>query len=277
MDQVEKKHQRLKNILGEWERCAVAFSGGCDSSLLLNAAVDSLGADRVLAVTARSPSFPEHELRQAREMAEGLGVEHVEFDTEELSDPNFVENPTDRCYYCKRELFEKLLEIARRRDVNVVCEASNYDDEHNDYRPGLKAISELGIRSPLKEAELSKGEVRELSRRLGLPTHDRPSFACLASRFPYGEKITAEKLDRVGRAELILKEAGYGQFRVRSHGDIARIELGPDEDWDSFLDPDGEQLVKSLKELGFVYVTLDLEGYRTGAMNEAIGEKSIKI
>ncbi len=275
--ETEEKYQLLKDIIGEWGRCVVAFSGGCDSSLLLNVASDVLGAAKVLAVTARSPSFPAHELEEARRGAAKLGVEHMEFDTDELSDPEFVENSKDRCYYCKRELFNKVREIAKRQNISVVCDASNHDDAENDYRPGLRALKELGIRSPLKEAKLSKREVRSLSRRLGLPTHDRPSFACLASRFPYGEKITEKKLDRVGRAELVMKEAGYRQFRVRSHGDVSRIELGPEEDWSGLSGSGGGIIVKKLKKLGYVYVTLDLEGYRTGSMNEAIGEKSIPI
>jgi len=270
--QTENKYSALKKIIEEWDKCVVAFSGGCDSTLLLRVTADVLGADNIMAVTARSPSFPQDELEDARSLARSFGVSHIEFDTDELNDPNFSDNTKDRCYYCKRELFEKMLETARNHGYDIVADASNYDDAVSDYRPGLKAIKELGIRSPLREAGLKKEEIRELSRALGVPTHDKPSFACLASRFPYGEKITGEKLDRVGSAERIMKDAGYRQFRVRSHGDLARIELGSGEDPHPLFETGEESVVCKLKALGYIYVALDLEGYRTGSMNEAIGE-----
>ncbi len=275
--QTAEKYRNLRTIIGEWDRCVVAFSGGCDSTLLLRVAVDMLGTGNVLALTARSPSFPRYELQEAREVAAELGVEHVEFDTDELGDPNFTGNSPDRCYYCKRELFGRALRLARERGFRRVTDASNHDDAEHDYRPGLRALKELGIRSPLKEALLTKPEIREICRHLGLAAHDKPSFACLASRFPYGEPITRAKLDRVGAAEIIMKEAGFAQFRVRSHGDIARIELGPGEDSVSLLDGGAGAIVDRFKQLGYVYVTLDLEGYRTGSMNEAIGRKSVPV
>ncbi len=271
----EKKYGELKRIIGRWDNCAVAYSGGCDSSLLLHVAVEVLGAENVLALTARSPSFPPHELELARSGAARLGVEHVEFDTDELNDPGFTENTPDRCYFCKRDLFGKALDIARKRGFSPVADASNRDDAERDYRPGLRAMEELGIRSPLRDALLSKPEIREISRRLGLPTHDRPSFACLASRFPYGERITSGKLDRVGRAEIIMRNAGFSRFRVRSHGDVARIELGPEENWELLLGERKAAIIRRFKELGYIYVALDLEGYRSGSMNEAIGRKSL--
>ncbi len=265
------KHDRLRGLISEWERCVVAFSGGCDSSLLLRVALDTLGKGNVLAVTAKSPTFPLHELNSAREQTAKLDVEHVEFDTEELNDPNFFNNPADRCYYCKRELFENVLRIAREKNFFVVADASNYDDEINDYRPGLLALKELGIRSPLKECQMTKAQVRELSKELGLSTYDKPSFACLASRFPYGEKITAGKLQRVDAAEQVLRETGFKQFRVRSHGEMARIELGSEEDTYKLL-KNKVKILNKVKELGYTYITLDLEGYRSGSMNEAIGK-----
>lgn len=273
--ETERKYRNLRADIKEWGRCIVAFSGGCDSTLLLSVTADVLGRENVLAVTARSPSFPLHELESARKRVKSLGVEHIEFDTGELGDPNFTSNPENRCYYCKRELFGKVGDIAEKRGVEVIADASNYDDEQKDFRPGLKALEELSIKSPLKDARLTKAEIREISRSLCLPTHDKPSFACLASRFPYGEQITASKLERVGEAELILSDAGFRTFRVRSHGNLARIELGPEEDPLPLLKCHGENTIAArFKALGYVYVALDLEGYRTGSMNEAIGERS---
>ncbi len=271
---IKNKLESLKSIIGEWESCVIAFSGGCDSSLLLHVAVDTLGKGNIIAVTAKSPSFPEHELEEARKIVSKLQIEHVEFSTNELDDPNFFANPTDRCYYCKRELFEKVLDIAQKHGIEIVADASNFDDAENDYRPGLIALKEFGIRSPLKEAGLSKADVRAVSKELGLPTHKKPSFACLASRFPYGEEITAEKLDRVGKAENILRKRGFIQFRVRSHGNIARIELGLKENTRKFMALKAD-IVRCFKDLGYLYVTLDLEGYRSGSMNAAIGEKPL--
>jgi len=270
-DELQARYDELRRIVQGLGSVVVGFSGGVDSTLLLKVGADVLGPQNVLAATARSPSFPTRELEGAREIAQSLSVRHEVFDTDELSDPHFARNPPDRCYFCKRELLAKLIEIAGRERMAAVAEASNLDDWQNDYRPGLRAVRELGVRSPLREARLRKQEVRELSRRLGLPTHDKPSFACLASRFPYGEHITRQKLERVGKAEEVLREMGFRQFRVRSHDNLARIELGAGEDLAALMEPQSRAfLVSRLRELGYLYVALDLQGYRTGSMNEAL-------
>ncbi len=260
--------------LSELKRLAVAFSGGVDSTFLLKCAKDALG-ENVLAVTARSLSFPERELMEAREFALKNGIEHVVVDSEELDIEGFAQNPPDRCYICKNELFTKIIELARGRGFKYVAEASNKDDE-GDYRPGLKAVSELKVLSPLREAGLTKKEIRELSKEMGLKTWDKQSFACLASRFPYGETITREKLAIIDKAEQLLLDMGFRQIRVRYHGSLARIEA--DEEGLNKLLEKGvrDEIYEKLREIGFTYISADLKGYRTGSMNETLSASEKK-
>ncbi|KPJ62877.1 MAG: potassium ABC transporter ATPase [Planctomycetes bacterium DG_23] len=265
---LEEKEKRLKEIIKGLESVVVAYSGGVDSTLVLRMCRDVLG-EKVLAVTARSETYPSVELEEAKEMAHSLDVEHRVIETEELAVPGFSHNPPDRCYWCKKELFQKLRTLAREQGYKNVVDGANYEDG-SDFRPGLRAGQELGVVSPLKEAHFTKAEVRNLSRRLGLSTWDKPSYACLASRFPYGDEITREKLKRVARAEQFLREAGLRQFRVRAHGDVARIEVAKEHLGALLESPLRERLIASFKELGFIYIALDLEGYRSGSMNEPL-------
>ena len=262
------KLERLRERLRDIGSAVVAFSSGVDSTFLLRVAHEELGG-RVVAVTARSHTFPKRELDEAAAFCRAEGIRHEIMDSEELNIPGFAENPPDRCYHCKRELFSKLLAFARDNGLTAVLEGSNIDDD-GDYRPGRRAIRELGIVSPLHEVGLTKAEIRALSREMGLPTSEKPSFACLASRFPYGERITAAGLARVEKAEQWLVDAGLGlkQLRVRSHGDMARIEV-PQGDIPR-LAARAAEIAAAFKEFGFAYTTLDLRGYRTGSMNEVL-------
>ena len=261
---LERLRERLRIVGG----AVVAFSSGVDSTFLLRVAHEELG-DRVVAATIRSHTFPRRELDEAVAFCRAEGVRHEVIDSEELDIPGFAENPPDRCYHCKRELFSKLLAFAHENGLAAVLEGSNIDDD-GDYRPGRRAIRELGIVSPLHDVGLTKAEIRALSREMGLPTSDKPSFACLASRFPYGERITILGLERVEKAEQWLLDAGLGltQLRVRSHGDLARIEV-PSADIPR-LAARAAEIAVAFKDLGFAYVTLDLLGYRTGSMNEVL-------
>jgi uncharacterized protein len=270
MDAAQDKLARLTEYLRGLGGVAAAFSGGVDSSFLLRVARDVLG-DKVIAVTGRSLSFPQRELRAAEAFAASLGVRHFVIDSEELALDGFSDNPPNRCYLCKKELFAKIWHLAREQGISQVIEASNTDDE-GDYRPGLQALAELSVLSPLRLARLGKAEIRLLSREMGLPTWDKPSFACLASRFPYGERIEPERLRRIDAAEQFLLDKGFRQVRVRFHeqGRLARIEV--DEQGFALLADAGlrASVCGRLNELGFAYTAVDLKGYRTGSMNETL-------
>ncbi len=258
----------LKNYLKGLGSAAVAFSGGVDSTFLLKMAQDALG-NQVMAVTASSCSFPERELNEAKAFCEKEGIRYVVCASEELDIEGFSHNPPNRCYLCKRELFEKIGRIAAENGIAHVLEGSNLDDE-GDYRPGLQAVEELGVLSPLRFCGLTKEDIRVLSRSMGLPTWDKPSFACLSSRFAYGELITREKLTMVDQAEQLLLDLGFHQVRVRIHGEIARIEVEPGEFGKIMKENVREEIYQKFQSYGFSYVTLDLWGYRTGSMNETL-------
>lgn len=268
MDALHKKKQDLESYLKALGRIAIAFSSGVDSTFLLKTAHGLLG-DNVIAVTARSCSFPQREFNEAQAFCQAEGIVQVVVDSEELAIDGFRQNPKNRCYLCKRELFRKIREIAEQRQIPYIAEGSNVDDT-GDYRPGLIAVAELGIKSPLQEAGLTKAEIRQLSKEIGLATWEKPSFACLASRFVYGETISEEKLSMVDRAEQKLLDLGFRQVRVRIHGNLARIEIDPSE-FSKLLQGDvAKQLNAYLQTLGFSYVTLDLGGYQTGSMNKTL-------
>ena len=268
MISTQEKLRRLEEMLVQMDSILVAYSGGADSTLLLKLCCDVLEG-RVLAVTAVSPTYPSGEIEVARGIAKSLSVRHLVIDTKELEDANFVANSPERCYYCKLELFRELERIAREEGMRNVVDGSNYDDL-DDYRPGMRAADELGVRRPLQEAQLTREEIRLLSKEMRLPTWNKPSLACLASRFPYGTPITKQSLAMVDEAEAFLHSLGIGQLRLRHYDRTARIEVEPQQMPLLLEEPNRQRIVTRLKELGYVYITLDLAGYRTGSMNEGL-------
>jgi uncharacterized protein len=266
---LEDKCSRLGEIIRSYGKAAVAFSGGVDSSLLCAVAKAELG-ENALAVTIVSPLLPKSELDDARAVADLVGIRHILVESGAIEDEVAV-NSKDRCYHCKKREFGAIARAARELGIGTVLDGSNVDDE-SDYRPGMRAIAELGVASPLREAGLGKEEIRELSRRLGLPTAEKPAFACLASRIPYGERIDAAKLARVEQAEDYLRSLGFRQFRVRSHGDLARIEVDPSERTKLFSEAAMDAMAAAFESFGFLYACVDLAGYRRGSLNKAIGE-----
>ncbi|MCR5687594.1 MAG: ATP-dependent sacrificial sulfur transferase LarE [Lachnospiraceae bacterium] len=268
MEQLKEKQKRLEEYLSGFGSIAIAYSSGVDSTYLLHTAAKVLGS-RVLAVTCASCLIPGREIEDAKEFCKNAGIDHLIIEPDVLSVEGFAANPPERCYICKRAIFTMIIEEAGKRGISHVAEGSNTDDD-GDFRPGHKAVAELGVLSPLRAAGMSKADIRALSNEAGLKTWDKPSFACLASRFAYGEEITEEKLGMVGRAEQLLIDMGFSQMRVRMHGNIARIEVLPDDLPKVTEEGMRGRIYTELKDMGFSYVTLDLKGYRTGSMNETL-------
>lgn len=267
-----KKFDNLKEILTDLGSVVVAYSGGVDSTFLLKVAVDTLGPQNVLACISAGPSEPQELYERAPEFAKSIGVELQTVETSEMADPNFIANKADRCFHCKSHICQTLLDVAKDRGLNHVVFGANFDDL-DDYRPGNRAMKAFGIRSPLAEAKLTKDDIRQLSRQLNLPTADIPSSPCLASRIAYGLKVTESRLKQIDEAENFLRTFGLVEFRLRHHDTIARIEVHP-KDFDKVMaEPARSQIIEKLKSLGFKYVTLDLQGFRSGSLNEVLTEE----
>ncbi|WP_425449012.1 ATP-dependent sacrificial sulfur transferase LarE [Dethiothermospora halolimnae] len=269
---IKEKYNELAEIIEGLESVAIAFSGGVDSTFLIKVCKEVLG-DKAIAVTATSSTYPQREFKEACKFTKEIGIEHIIIESEETDIEGFSKNPPNRCYFCKYELFTKVKEVAKEKGIKYVLDGSNFDDI-GDFRPGMEAAKELMVRSPLKEAELTKSDIRLLSKDMGLPTWDKPAFACLSSRFPYGEEINPNKLNMVEAAEDYLIKLGFKQFRVRYHGDIARIEVHPNERHKFFSIDIMDDLSDKLKKIGFTYVTMDLTGYRMGSMNEVLSNNN---
>jgi len=266
------KYEKLKQIFIAEKKAAVAFSGGVDSSFLCRVAHDCLG-DNAVAITIVSPMLPQSEINDAASLAIAVGIRHILVEDREI-EPSVAENPPDRCYQCKKKEYGSIMQRAREEGIDTVFDGSNVDDL-SDYRPGARALKELAVRSPLREAGLTKNEIRELSKMLCLPTWDKPAFACLASRIPYGETITEEKLSRVEKAEDFLRSLGFRQFRVRSHDNLARIEVATSERVKLFSTDIMDAISAELKSLGFIYVCAELSGYETGSLNRTLTAESL--
>ncbi|MBD2559192.1 MULTISPECIES: ATP-dependent sacrificial sulfur transferase LarE [Nostoc] len=270
-----EKFEQLRALFQEMEQALIAYSGGVDSTLVAKIAYDALG-DRALAVTAVSPSLLPEELEDAKIQAATIGIPHKIVQTHEMENPNYTSNPVNRCYFCKSELHDTLKPLALELGYPYVVDGVNADDLH-DYRPGIQAAKERGARSPLAEVAVTKVEVRQLSQQLGLPWWDKPAQPCLSSRFPYGEEITVAKLQRVGRAEIFLRKLGWQNLRVRSEGDTARIELASEQIKEFVLTTDLQKVVSAFQDFGFLYVTLDLEGYRSGKLNQVLNREALSV
>ena len=271
-----KKYDALKTLLAQYGKAAVAFSGGVDSTFLLKACTDTLGKTNVLACIGISPSLAQHQLTQAKEMAKLIGVELIELPLDELDDPNYQRNKADRCFHCKSHQFRTIQDHAKERGFEHTLCGANFDDK-DDYRPGNIAVKTLGIGTPLMDAELTKPDIRVLSKKLGLPTAEVPASPCLASRVAYGETITAEKLGQVEQAEAVLRSLGFVEFRVRHHGTIARIEVPPSDFERIISESVRQKIVEQLKPLGFQYISLDLQGFRSGSLNETLTEDEKRL